>query len=139
MERLLNSHRNSIRLQIKTNSTITIDGVIAPPPHHGGNRAPLLNKVRVKTPPPHHGGDSAPLLLDLLVQSLRSLLLDLLVQSLTPLMCLCHHHGHHGCGHSKIFILYFIYRIFSCHGSVAQWQSKNKTTVQESGKICFVV
>ena len=33
----------------------------APPPHHGGGRAPLLSKVSVKTPPLHHGGDNAPL------------------------------------------------------------------------------
>ena len=40
MQRLLNCHGKSIRLHIKTqNSTINIDGVKAPPPHHGGDSA----------------------------------------------------------------------------------------------------
>ena len=46
---------------IKINSTTNIDGMKAPPPHHGGDSALMLNKVSVKTPPHHHGGDSAPL------------------------------------------------------------------------------
>ncbi len=41
--------------------TVHLDGVKAPPPIHGGDSAPLQNKVIVNTPPPHHGGDSAPL------------------------------------------------------------------------------
>ena len=58
MERLLHRHRNSIKLHIQQSK---LDSVKAPPPHHGGDSAPLYNKVSVKTPPLHHGGGSAPL------------------------------------------------------------------------------
>ena len=48
-------------IDITSARTVHLDGVKAPPPLHGGDSAPLLNKVFVNTPPPHHGGDSAPL------------------------------------------------------------------------------
>ena len=58
MEKLLQRHRNSIKLHIQHTN---VDGAKAPPPLHGGDSAPLINKVSVKTPPLLHGGDSAPL------------------------------------------------------------------------------
>mgnify|MGYP000010813628 FL=1 len=58
MEKLLQRHRNSIKLHIQHTN---VNGAKAPPPLHGGASAPLRNKVSVKTPPPLHGGDSAPL------------------------------------------------------------------------------
>ena len=48
-------------IDITSARTVHLQGVKTPPPLHGGDSAPLLNKVFVNTPPPHHGGDSAPL------------------------------------------------------------------------------